>query len=247
MTTEVSMPNPTPDRGEVLVAIINRKRDFKILREQGWYRVPVKSVKWRWPPQWLAFYQTRIFGKEAYAVNYYGRVRDFRQVKRAELFPKEKPNPKTDKEYYQVWLDSLEPLYRPIYSRRWRYIVFIPTTWEKFDQAVEINDLFHDSHLEDRLWAELKFRQIDAERQLDISRSGNTTNSILGCSANRATWTSKSMVKHGIQARNVTVSIGSATMPWPWPAGKCCVFRGKKSANSWPSTVFPRSRTRLRH
>jgi len=93
--------------GEMLVAIINKKRDYKILREQGWYRVPVKSVKWSWPPKWVAFYQTSIFGDEAYAVNYYGHVRDYRQAKRTELFPKEKPNPKSGKEYYQIWFDSL--------------------------------------------------------------------------------------------------------------------------------------------
>ena len=49
-------------RGEVLVAIVNKKLDFAILREQLWYRIPVSSVeKWikeRWSPKWLAFYQT---------------------------------------------------------------------------------------------------------------------------------------------------------------------------------------------
>jgi very-short-patch-repair endonuclease len=162
------MSNATVRPGELLVAIMNKKRDFKTLREQRWYRVPVKSVTWHWPPEWLAFYQTRIFGGEAYAVNYFGHVRDVWHVKRSDLFPREKPNPKSGKEYYQVWLDSLEPLYRPIYSRRWRYIVFIPTTRHKFDEAVEINDLYRGSRLEDRLWAELKSRQIDAERELDI-------------------------------------------------------------------------------
>ena len=164
------MPISTDQPGELLVAIMNKKRDFKILREQGWYRVPVTSVKWAWPPQWVAFYQTAIFDKEAYAVNYYGRVREIRQVTRQELFPNERPNPKKDpeKRYYQVFLDALEPLYRPILSRRWRYVVFIPTTREKFDAAVEINDLYHGSRIEDRLWAELKSRQIDAERELDI-------------------------------------------------------------------------------
>jgi very-short-patch-repair endonuclease len=162
------MTNPTARSGELLVAIINKKRDFKILREQGWYRVPVTSVKWNWPPEWLAFYQTSIFGKEAYAVNYYGHVREIWQAKRGDLFPNEKPNLKSEKEYYQIWLDSLEPLYCPIYSRRWRFIVFIPTTRAKFDAAVEINDLYHGSRIEDRLWAELKGRQINAERELDI-------------------------------------------------------------------------------
>ena len=54
---------------------------------------------------------------------------------------------------------------KPIISRRWRRIVFIQTTWEKFINAVEINDLFHGSILEDKLWAEIKRMQIEVERQ----------------------------------------------------------------------------------
>jgi very-short-patch-repair endonuclease len=46
-----------------------------------------------------------------------------------------------------------------------RRIVFIPTTWQKFSHAVEINDPFDESSLQDRLWAELKRLQITAERQ----------------------------------------------------------------------------------
>jgi very-short-patch-repair endonuclease len=154
-----------PQRGEVLVAIMNNQRDFGILREQLWYRIPVATAPKRWPPTWLAFYQTKVFGDEAYAVHYYGRVRDIRAVRRRKLFPQELPNPKSDRHYYQVHLDGLERLERPILSRRWRRIVFIPTTWHKFTHAAEINDLYDESPLEDRLWAELKRLEIAAERQ----------------------------------------------------------------------------------
>ena len=51
-------------RGKVLVAIVNNLKDMRIAREEGWYRIPVASVrKWlkdRWPPRWLAFYQTKV-------------------------------------------------------------------------------------------------------------------------------------------------------------------------------------------
>jgi very-short-patch-repair endonuclease len=161
-----------PERGEVLVAIMNNKADFAILQEQNWYRIPVATAPRRWPPRWLAFYQTKVFGDEAYTVNYYGRVRDIRVVRRCELFPDEFPNPKSDRRYYQISLKSLERLPHPIYSRRWRRIVFIPTTLEKFTRAVEINDLFDASPLEDRLWAELKRLKIAAERQWDLKVGG---------------------------------------------------------------------------
>lgn len=158
-------------RGEVLVAIMNNKADFGILREQGWYRIPVASAPKHWPPKWLAFYQTKVFDDEAYSVSYYGRVRDIRVVPRHKLFPNELPNPKTERLYHQIHLHSLEQLTQPILSRRWRYIVFIPTTWQKFSHAVEINDLFDESPLKDRLWAELKRLDIRAERQWSMKPS----------------------------------------------------------------------------
>ena len=158
-------------RGEVLVAILPTRADFVLLQEQGWYRIPREKAPRRWPPRWLAFYQTKVFGAEAFAVNYYGRVRDIRLVTRRVLFPDEPPNPNSAQEYYQVWLESLERLERPIPSRRLRRIVFIPTTWHKLHSAAEINDLYDDSPLEDALWPELKRLKIAAERQWGVELS----------------------------------------------------------------------------
>ena len=157
------------ERGEVLVAIVNDRRDFAMIRDRNWYRIPVSSArKWlkkRWPPQWIAFYQTKVFGDEAYSVNYFAQVLDVRIVRRAQLFPNQPPHKRDNHRYYQLVLGPLQKRRLPILSRRWRRIVFIPTTWQKFVTAVEINDLYDDSPLEDRLWAELKRHKIPAERQ----------------------------------------------------------------------------------
>lgn len=156
-------------RGQVLVAILNNRSDFEIAQEQRWYRVPITSAdKWlkdRWPPQWLAFYQTKIFGDEAYSVSYYANVVDIRQVSRRELFPDEPEGPKTDRQYHQIVLGELHQLPTPIVSRRLRRIVFIPTTLRKFQAAEEINDLYDESPLEDMLWGRLKRLNILPERQ----------------------------------------------------------------------------------
>jgi very-short-patch-repair endonuclease len=156
-------------RGEVLVAIVNSRADFDIARELGWYRIPVSSVeKWlrgRWPPRWLAFYQPKVFGDEAYAVKYYAEVLDLREVLRRDLFPDRADDPKADWPYCQILLGPLKELARPIPSKRLRRIVFIATTWDKLACAEEINDLFDESPLEDRLWGELKRLKIPAERQ----------------------------------------------------------------------------------
>jgi very-short-patch-repair endonuclease len=156
-------------RGEVLVAIMNNKLDYAIWRERLWYRIPVSSVeKWikeRWAPKWLAFYQTMAFGAEKHAINYFAEVLDIREVRRWQLFPNEPHDEKSNRRYYQIFVKSVQPLPKPIYSRRYRRIIFIPKTWEKFINASEINDLFHESSLEDKLWAEFKQHNIPAERQ----------------------------------------------------------------------------------
>jgi very-short-patch-repair endonuclease len=157
------------ERGEVLVAIINERHDFAIAGEQHWYRIPVASQKkWlqrRWPPAWLAFYQTKIFAQEAHSIRYYAKVIEIHHRYRSELFPNQPDDERGERQYYQLVIGPLQQLPQPIFSRRRRRIIFIPTTWQKFMNAAEINDLYDDSSLEDRLWAEFKRLQILAERQ----------------------------------------------------------------------------------
>jgi very-short-patch-repair endonuclease len=148
---------------------MNDQRDYQILREKRWYRIPVGSAnRWlkdRWPPRWLAFYQTKIFGEEKYAVNYFAEVVRIQIAYRWQLLPDEPQNEKSNRQYHQIFLGEIEKMPAPILSRRWRRIIFIPTTWDKFINAAEINDLYDESPLEDRMWAELKRHKIEAERQ----------------------------------------------------------------------------------
>ena len=161
------------DEARVLVAVVNNTRDLTIARERHWYRIPVASArKWltkRWPPQVLALYQTKVFGGEAFAVRYYARVIEIREVYRWQLFPDELHHARRHTRYYQLILEPLQVLSEPIISKRWRRIVFIPTTWRKFVHAAEINDLYHESPLEDRLWTEFKRLNTAAERQWFVS------------------------------------------------------------------------------
>lgn len=155
--------------GEVLVALLNKQLDLTILQTHGWYRIPLVSAKkWlrhRWPPQWMAFYQTAVFGPDKYTITYYAQVRRICTAYRWQLFPQEPRDHRSERQYYQVFVDALQPLPRPIVSHRRRRLIFIPTTWTKFINATEINDLYDDSPLEDRLWGELKLWHIPAERQ----------------------------------------------------------------------------------
>jgi very-short-patch-repair endonuclease len=158
--------------GEVLVAIMNNPADFSIAHDKHWYRIPYMSVKKllknNWPPQWLTFYHTKAFKDQAFSVKYYARVLRINEIKRWQLFPDQPLDSKCDNVYYQLLLEPLQELITPIFSRRWRRIIFIPTTWEKFNGALEINDLYSGSALEDQLWAALKGLKIPAERQDSI-------------------------------------------------------------------------------
>ena len=133
-----------------------------------WYRIPVLSAPRRFPPQWLAFYQTKIFRDEAYSIRYFARVTNILRVRRETLFPDELDNVKSGKEYFQCFLERIETLPDPIVSLRQRRVVFIPTTHRKLMIAKEINDLYDDSPLEDALWDALRRLRIRAERQYDI-------------------------------------------------------------------------------
>ncbi len=95
-------------RGEVLVSILNNLPDMTLALARHWYRIPSDSVskflKNSWPPKWLAFYQTKVFGSEAYAVNYYARVGTIREVCRWELFPDQPEDSKSQRRYYKLEL-----------------------------------------------------------------------------------------------------------------------------------------------
>lgn len=159
----------TKDKEELLVGIVNNISDYDIIQNRFWYRIPVdkadKLLKKRWPPDWIAFYYTDSIKKYPQMVIHYGKVSRISVESRKELFPSEKKNYKTNKEYYKISFDEVRILPKPILSRRWRRIVFIQTTFRKFIKAREVNDLFDGSTLEDRLWAEFKRNRISADRQ----------------------------------------------------------------------------------
>jgi very-short-patch-repair endonuclease len=117
---------------------------------------------------YLAFYQTKAFGGEKWAVNYYAPTRRYRLVTRAELLPEEAEHPRAAEPYYKVEIGPLQRLPRPIPSRRLRRITFIPTTMERLLRAEEINDLWDRDPREEKLWQAFKREGIEAERQYEV-------------------------------------------------------------------------------
>lgn len=160
---------------ELLVAILPKKSALDTLKIENWYHIPVKTAPKRWPPKIMAFYQGKVFDKDdVYKIRYFGEVDKIDVAPRKELFPDDEQNAhKADILYYKIQLKKLEERNRPIVSVRPRRLVFIPTTWEKFQFAEQINDLFDGSPLEDRLWKALKYINILAERQWKIVVQGH--------------------------------------------------------------------------
>ena len=61
----------------------------------------------------------------------------------------------------------------PIVSLRWRRISFIHTTWDRFEAAEEINDLFVEGdQFVDRLYHALRESDMAPERQFPVRESG---------------------------------------------------------------------------
>lgn len=138
----------TPERqanDRVLVAILKDVEDWAIAQEQRWYRIPVVSVEQslqpHWPPAWIAFYQTKAFGAEAYAIRYYAAVTEIAKVQRCALFPEAVASPKDQNWYYKLMLGEVRSLPRPIPSQKLRRITLIPTTWAQLETAQAVGDL----------------------------------------------------------------------------------------------------------
>lgn len=155
---------------DFLVALMNNKSDFRIAKEQNWYRIPCstkmvpKSVANK-TLKYIAFYQTKIFNKDAFSVRWFSEVKNVSIVKRKTLLPEIQNDPKAEDEYYKIEFNPLIERPTPIISNRPRRLLFIPTTLWHFQNSSNINNLFYESPLEEEFWEALKIAKVEAERQ----------------------------------------------------------------------------------
>jgi len=155
-----------------LVALVPSRRDWNLIRTQGWYRIPVRFA----PPmvkdgtiEYIAFYFPSVFGDEKQRIQWYSPITSLVVRKRIELFPDEPTHKHAHWEYYVVGCADLRHLPHIIPSRKPRRLLFIPTTIKKLLTAPEINYLFNDSPLEDLLWLQLLEGGIPSERQYEVT------------------------------------------------------------------------------
>jgi hypothetical protein len=157
----------------VLVAIMNNRRDWALVENEGWYRIPVKHA----PPgapdfDWLAFYFTKAFKDNKWAIHYYARIEGHELVTRRDLIPSEPDHPRAGNWYYALQLGPLEHKLPPIVANRRRRVTFIVTSGDRFMEALEINDLFVQESPVGQLYVRLKELGIAVEREWWIDEEG---------------------------------------------------------------------------
>lgn len=149
----------------VLIAYLPEPRDFELLKRESWYRIPEKRAPKGLYAEYLAFYFGRKFGDQKWAIHYYARQRGHELVRRIDLFPDQSEHPRALDFYYKIALGPLQQLSTPIVSLHWRRVTFIHTTWDRFQDAREINDLMiMGGEYVDRVYAALRDRGVLVER-----------------------------------------------------------------------------------
>lgn len=157
----------------VLVAVMNRPQDLEIAQQQGWYRIPERHAPRGVFFEYVAFYLTAAFGEERWSIPYYARCLGHELLARRELLPAEPDHPRAGEPYYKLQLGRLQRREPPIPSHRWRRITFIHTTWDRFEAAQEINDLFAEGgEFVDRIYHALRDAGIAPERRYPVREAG---------------------------------------------------------------------------
>lgn len=144
----------------VLVGVVSRKRDFEIARDQHWYRVPSKQAPNGITAKYIAlfFSSAKTFGEQASTISYYAEIAGYELARRRDLLPDESPHERDDEEYYKVQFRELIERTPPIANKpKPHRFAFIYTTWDRFEQAQHIRDLYSQGdYFVDRVFHALK-------------------------------------------------------------------------------------------
>ena len=164
----------------VLVAILPDVKDWKLLHEQLWYRIPVDTapniIKDN-QAEYVAFYHTAKFSADLkWKVVKYAKIERMTVVSRHDLFPDEPLNGyKSHKKYYKIEFEKLEELAQPIVSRRGHRFPFFSTTDKKLlSGTTDLNRLFKGSPLEEAMAVMIDAMEVEYEREWREYVNGDT-------------------------------------------------------------------------
>lgn len=156
----------------VLVGVVNRKRDFVHLREDGWYRIPQARMKRGVYAEYLAFFLSgRVFKEQSGTIPYYAARTGLELAYRRDLLPKEADHKHANDVYYKVQIAGLKEKAPPIGNPTRRPISFIYTTWDRFIHAQQVSDLYSDAdYYVDRVYYALRQTGLRPERYWEAEK-----------------------------------------------------------------------------
>lgn len=152
------MKSDIPSTALILTAILKDRRDLEIARMLGWYRIPLRSAPKVIAVDYLAFYQTGVFGEDKWQVKYTAQVLGHELTTRGELFRDEPDHPSSKMEYYKIQIGGLRELPHPIKADNWKRITFLYTTGEYLNKAKTLKDLVVPGEERQMLWQSLRER-----------------------------------------------------------------------------------------
>jgi hypothetical protein len=151
-----------------LVVLVNNRRDWQRVVDEGWYRIPLKHAPSPLAAELLAFFFTKAFGKQAHQVCYYAPVLRYRTTTRHELLPNEADHPRANERYVRIDVGPVADLPRPIPSRSLRRVTFIGTTWERLCTADDVAALWQKDDAHAVLWEQFPDAIRKASQRLEL-------------------------------------------------------------------------------
>jgi hypothetical protein len=142
----------------VLVGAVTRKKDLKLARDQGWYRIPQARMPRGVHTEYVAFFlNSRVAGQPEGGIYYFAEPAGVELKYRRDLLPDEADHPRANDVYYQVQLRNWREKSPPVLNPTRRTFAFIYTTWDRFVRAREIKDLYSDAdYFVDRIYHALR-------------------------------------------------------------------------------------------
>ena len=154
---------PKPPEERVLVVVVPKLRDWEIVLNEHWYRIPVGRAPRQIAAEYLALYQTSAFGVQGQRINYFAPILRYHLLTRADLLPDEPDHTRAAEQYFKIELGELQPLPKPVPSVHQARITFIYTTLERLLQANDVSDLWLRAVARQKLYAAIHERGLAVE------------------------------------------------------------------------------------
>lgn len=164
---------------DCLVGVVAGDADLKRFRDEGWYRVPDRSLGRSLGRTaldelcTLAVYQTGgVTDGLPGAIELWGDITAIESLRRRDLLPDEPHHPAAGELYHCVRVGSVRRLRQPIVSRLPRRVTFLRTTRQRLLDATDLNDLIIGSTAEERLWRAVREECPDFNRKVFMQVNG---------------------------------------------------------------------------